>query len=280
MTRGTPLRGSTVLVTGGGNGIGRLMAHGAAQRGARVVVWDLSSERAKRVRDEIRTAGGSAEAYMVDVSNPDMVRTVAQRTLTEVGTVDVLINNAGVVSGQQLLDGDETSIQRTFGVNVLALFWVTRAFLPQMLARGRGTVVTIASAAGLVGVAKQTDYSASKHAAVGFTESLRSELRASGSRVRTMVVCPYYIDTGMFGGVQTRFPWLLPILKEHAVARRVLDGIEAGRQQLVLPPAVRLLPVLRALPVSLFDKVNDVLGVNRSMDEFVGRPGDVLKGSR
>lgn len=173
---GLPLQGSTVLITGAGSGIGRLMALGAARRGARVVVWDLALERGRKVAGEIRSAGGQADAFIVDVSDPDAVRAVAGETLAAVGAVDVVVNNAGVVSGRRLLDASEEAITRTFGVNVLALFWVTKAFLPGMIERRRGTVVTIASAAGLVGVAKQTDYSASKHAAVGFDESLRAEL--------------------------------------------------------------------------------------------------------
>ena len=96
-------------------------------------------------------------------------------------------------------------------------------------------VVTVASAAGLVGVARQTDYSASKHAAVGFAESLRAELRKAGSAVRSLVVCPFYIDTGMFAGAPTTVPWLLP---------------------------------MRA-----FDAVMDMLGVNATMDGFTGRAG-------
>ncbi|MDP9987197.1 short-subunit dehydrogenase [Arthrobacter oryzae] len=84
-------------------------------------------------------------------------------------------------------------------------------------------------------------------------------------------MCPYYIDTGMFAGVQTRWPMLLPILQEEDVAAKVLDAIEAGHRKLVLPPLVNLLPVLRILPVSVFDRLMDVLGVNRTMDNFTGR---------
>src|SRR5690606_33989585 len=132
----------------------------------------------------------------------------------------------------------------------------------------------VASAAGLVGVARQTDYSASKWAAVGFTESLRGELRSSGSPVRTLVVCPYYIDTGMFAGVATRVPLLLPILREGKVAATVLDGVGRGRQQIMLPPLVRIMPALRLLPVPAFDAVLDLFGINQGMDHFAGRPGD------
>jgi all-trans-retinol dehydrogenase (NAD+) len=84
------------------------------------------------------------------------------------------------------------------------------------------------------------------------------------------VVCPYYIDTGMFEGVRTRIPFLLPILRQRDVARKIADAIERDRRVLVLPPAIRLLPVLRVLPPRIFDLVMDVLGVNVSMEHFVG----------
>ncbi|MEO5314769.1 SDR family oxidoreductase [Pseudarthrobacter sp. CC12] len=270
MAKGIRLAGATLLVTGGGSGLGRRMALGAARRGSRVVIWDVDAAAGAAVRDEIRAAGGQADAQYVDVTDRDAVKTAA----AEAGTVDVVVNNAGVVSGQRLLDATEDAIERTMNVNVLALYWVTRAFLGGMVERRRGTVVTVASAAGLVGVARQTDYSASKFAAVGFNESLRAELRADRADVNTLVVCPFYINTGMFDGVRTRWPLLLPILEEEDVAARVLDAIEAGHRKLVLPPLVNLLPVLRVLPVGVFDRLMDVLGVNRTMDHFTGRaPG-------
>lgn len=270
--RGTPLGGSTVLITGGGSGIGRRMAIGAARRGANVVIWDAHAERGAAVRDDIRAHRLPCEVHIVDVTDKAGVRAAAEAT----GPVDVLINNAGVVSGQALLETSDAAIERTMAVNVLALYWVTRAFLPGMVERRRGTVVTVASAAGLVGVAKQTDYSASKWAAVGFTESLRAELRLARTDVRTLVVCPYYTDTGMFDGVQSRFPLLLPILKEGDVARKILDGVESGKQQLVLPRLVGLIPPARMLPVRVFDAFCDVMGINRTMEHFTGRQGDVV----
>ncbi len=270
MAAGTRLSGSTVLVTGGGSGLGRRMALEAARRGARVLIWDISADGGADVRDEIRSAGGVAEAQAVNVADRDSVKEAAAAA----GPVDVLINNAGVVTGRLLLDAADEDIQRTFNVNVMALYWVTRAFLPGMVERGGGTVVTVASAAGLVGVARQTDYSASKFAAFGFNESLRAELRAGRTGVNTLVVCPYYIDTGMFDGVRTRVPQLLPILKEEVVAAKVLDGIENGRRKLVLPPLVNLVPAARLLPVGAFDRLMDVLGINRTMDRFTGRPAE------
>ena len=265
-----PLAGASVLITGGGSGIGRLMAIGAAERGAaQVVVWDLSGESGAAVAAEVRKRGAEALAVTVDVTSTDAVAEASRRS----PEVDVVVNNAGVVTGAPLTEASEAGIRRTFEVNALAPYWVTRAFLPGMLERNAGVVVTLASAAGLVGVARQTDYAASKHAAVGFAESLRAELRKAGSAVRSLVVCPYYIDTGMFSGVETKVPQLLPILQPDDVAAQVLDAVESGAQQLFLPPGVRTLAPLRVLPVRAFDAVMDALGVNATMDRFTGRGG-------
>jgi all-trans-retinol dehydrogenase (NAD+) len=270
----TDVRGRVALVTGGASGIGRSLALELARRGAVPVVWDVDEERLSATTEELgRLSSRRARGYTCDVRDPDAVRSMAQRVHDEVGDPAILVNNAGVVSGAGLLDLPDEAIRRTFEVNVLGLFWVTKAFLPAMIDAGRGHVVTMASAAGLVGVARQTDYSASKHAAVGFDESLRAELRRSAPRVRTTVVCPYYVDTGMFEGVRTRVPLLLPILRQEDVAVRIADAIAKDREILVLPPIVRLVPALRLLPPAAFDWVMDLFGVNVSMDHFVGRRG-------
>ena len=105
-----------------------------------------------------------------------------------------------------------------------------------MVARGSGHIVTVASAAGLIGSPRETDYAASKFAAVGFNEALRMELKRSAPGVKTTVVRPFYVDTGMFAGVKTRFPLLLPILKEDDVTERILRAVQhdtaAGRHAL------------------------------------------------
>jgi all-trans-retinol dehydrogenase (NAD+) len=180
------------------------------------------------------------------------------------------VNNAGVIAGKPFVQLTEDEIRRTYEINALAPYWTTQAFLPGMLERNQGLVVNLASAAGLIGTTRMTDYSGTKHAMVGFTEALRAELRAQRSAVRTLVVCPFYISTGMFDGVQTRVPWLLPILKPEDVATKTLDAIERGAAKLVLPWSVNLMPVMRVLPVPLFDAVVDLLGVNHTMDRFTG----------
>lgn len=265
------LNDSTVLITGGGSGIGRLMALECARHGARIVIWDLDAANGRAVAAELRAAGFEATSQAVNVADDAAVAKAARAVITKLGGVDVLINNAGIVNGKPLLEGTNDDIRRTFDVNVVAHYWTTRAFVPGMIERNRGRVVTIASASGLVGVSKLTDYSASKHAVIGFTESLRNELRGAGSAVNTLTVNPFYISTGLFDGVATKVPWLLPILKPEAVASAVVRAIESNALTLNLPRLVGIVPVLRFLPTRAFDWVADLLGVNQTMDQFRGR---------
>jgi all-trans-retinol dehydrogenase (NAD+) len=160
------------------------------------------------------------------------------------------------------------------GVNTMALFWTAKAFLPEMIHRNTGHIVTVASAAGLVGTARLADYCASKYAAVGFDESIRAELKQTAPGVKTTVICPYYINTGMFRGAKTRFSWLLPILDERYAADRMVDAIRRQRSRLIMPPLVYTVPLLRLMPVAVFDWVVTFLGVNASMHDFRGRRED------
>jgi all-trans-retinol dehydrogenase (NAD+) len=265
------LAGSTMLITGGGLGIGRLMALKAAALGARVVIWDINPDNLTRVGDELKRAGREAFGYQVDVSDREAVYKTARHTLAEAGNVHILVNNAGIVSGKPFLECSDDQIERTMKVNTMALFWVSKAFLPQMIENGRGHLVTISSAGGILGTPGLADYSASKFAAFGFDEALRGEFKKKGIPIRTTVVCPFFIDTGMFAGVKTKYPLLLPILREGYAADRIIGAIERNRARLWMPPIVYSVPLLRALPVSLMDWIAKFLGVTESMDEFKGR---------
>lgn len=265
-------RGQYVVVTGGARGIGRLMAEGIAAEGGHPILIDLDAAGLDAAAEAFAVRGRPCTARVCNVADREAVRATCARVLEECGRVDVLINNAGVVSGRFLLDIPDEAIERSFAVNALAPFWTTRALLPSMIARGTGHIVTIASAAGLVGTAKQTDYAASKHAAVGFDEALRCELALLGHRgIRTTVVCPFYIATGMFEGVRGSF-WL-PVLEPEAATRRILAAIRRGRRRVHLPHRVALVHLGRLLPTSWFDFAMRRLGVARSMDAFAGRPG-------
>jgi len=259
------------LITGGACGIGRLVARRMAAMGAEITLWDLDAAALDATVAELQASGGRAHGHVCDVSDREAVADVAARVLEETGPVDILMNNAGVVSGAYLLDLTDEQIERTFKVNVMSMYWTTRAFLPAMIERRSGHIVTVASAAGLIGTRKETDYAASKFAAVGFNESLRMELRLLAPGVKTTVFCPYYIDTGMFAGVRTRFPLLLPILKQEKAADRIVRAVQMNRAQVLMPWMVRTLPAMRLLPVPAFDALADFFGVNACMDDFVGR---------
>jgi all-trans-retinol dehydrogenase (NAD+) len=276
----TRIASKHVVITGAASGIGRLMASRMADLGAAVTLLDLNEDSLALAVEQIRDAGGLTRGYRCDVSEKEEVARVARQIVEEGGPVDILVNNAGVVSGNWLLDLTDEQIERTFGVDALALFWMTRAFLPAMIERDAGHIVNVASAAGLIGTCEQTDYAASKHAAVGFDEALRMELRRLASHVRTTIVCPYYIDTGMFAGVRTRFPWLLPVLKEDQVAERIVRAVEHNHGRVLVPWVIRVVPILReVLPLSIFDKMADALGVNDAMSQFTGRK-TAAKGTR
>ncbi len=121
------------------------------------------------------------------------------------------------------------------------------------------------------GVTGLADYSASKFAAFGLHEAIRMELRRLKKNIQTTVVCPFFINTGMFDGVKTRFPLLLPIMEPEQAARRILNAILKNKKRLIMPPFVYSVYLLRLLPVSWFDGLADFFGVNHAMDSFKGR---------
>jgi all-trans-retinol dehydrogenase (NAD+) len=247
----------------------------------RIVLWDRNLDGSNETKRKI---GSAVEVLVdrVDVSSPrDVIK--ASKNLKE---VDVLINNAGVVTGKYLLDMTDDEIQRTMSTNSLAHFWTTRAFLPYMLRRGdECAVVTVSSLMGQMSGCKLTDYCASKHAANGFHKALRLELRAlcKSSVVHTMLVCPYVIDTGMFSGAfeGSGKPWfmrigLFPKLKSQFVAKTIIQNLESRSHLVVLPWYFRYVPpVLHLFPASLMDWIEEFAGGRIGMNEFRGRQRNV-----
>ena len=266
------LKDQVVLITGAGSGLGKLMAFHFAKEGSCLVLWDLNKESVKKVVEEIKQSGGRAWAYPCDVSDKNAVYELAEKTKKEIGKVDILVNNAGVVSGKPFMDCTDEQLKRTMDVNILAHFWTVRAFLPDMIKTDHGHLVTIASAAGWIGTAGLADYCASKFAAVGFNESIRMELKKQGLKgVKTTCVCPFYINTGMFDGVKTRFSLFLPILDERKVAKKIFNAVKKDRAMIKIPWMISTVPVLRLFPTSILDWSARFLGISSSMDEFKGR---------
>ena len=270
----TELNKARVLVTGAASGIGWLLSERLARAGAVVVLWDIDQQALKEAQQKLTKEGLSAHAFHCDLSDTVSIKEAAKRTSQELGGIDVLINNAGVVAGKSLLDLSDEDIERTFNINTLALFRVTKCWLGNMEEQGRGHIVTIASAGGITGTAKLVDYCSSKFAAVGFDEALRIELKKRNSPVKTTVVCPFYIDTGMFAGVRTRFPRLLPILRPNDVVEKVILAIKKNKPRVIMPWLVYTSWFAKLFPVALHDAVMSFLGINKSMDEFKGRIED------
>ena len=244
-----------------------------SSEGGNIIVWDINKEGMEKVAREIKDQGGKVWPYYCDVTDRQMIYKVAAEVKKDVGTVDILVNNAGVVTGKFFLDTPDEDVEYNFRINVLAHFWTTKAFLSDMIKKNDGHIVTISSAAGIIGVKKLSEYCSSKFANFGYNESLRAEFLNRKLNIRTLVVSPYYIDTGMFEGVKTRFPILLPILKQEKVANKIVEAIKKNRQRLIMPWIVYTVWLLRLFPVPFFDFVANFLGINNTMDDFVGRGG-------
>jgi all-trans-retinol dehydrogenase (NAD+) len=220
---------------------------------------------------------------LCDVTRASDVYDAALRTRQALGEVDILVNNAGTVQGGPFLSRPDSDWERLVAVNLSALLYTTRAFLPGMMERDRGHVVNISSAAGTLGVADLAVYSATKWAVWGLTESLRQEMRGSGHRgVRFSSVHPSYVRTGLFEGA--RIPGigglLVPLLADHdVVARAVVDAaLKRGRRVVMRPRTVRLAVLLRGvLPARAFDGAVRLFGIPQSMAHWHGRDASVAK---
>lgn len=265
--------GEIVLITGAGSGLGRLLSIQFASLGSTVVCCDINEEANDKTVETIKSMRGDACGYVFDCSDRKEVYDVAEKIKTEVGDVSILVNNAGIVSGKKFMDTPDALIQKSFEVNTISHFWTTKAFLPSMLEKNHGHVVSIASAAGLAGVNGLCDYCASKFGAVGFQEALHLELKAQNKTgVHTTVVCPFYINTGMFDGVKSRFPLLLPIMDPDWVTGKIIDGILHNQERIILPKIIGLAAILKCiLPYSSFVTMSNFFGFTSSMDDFSGR---------
>jgi len=266
------VRGQTVLITGGASGIGRLMALRFATLGARIVLWDRQEALLQEVKAEVEKLDTTCTTGVIDVTNREAVYEAARK----VGAVDILVLNAGIVSGKKFLEIPDEEIERTYQVNCLSHFWALKAFLPGMIQRNSGRVVSIASVAGLFGNPGQVDYSSSKFAAVGIADSLYTELKRQKSKVGVTLVCPYYINTGMFDGVKSN-NLLLPILDSRAVADRIVEGVRRGEERIILPGRLLGIYLLKMLPWPVLFYLASALGLMGTMDDFKGRAGTTKK---
>lgn len=180
------------VITGAAQGIGRQIAETLASRGYALALNDL------RPPDETLAALGApadAEAFVGDVSDDDFVARFAEHVVARFGGVDVLVNNAGISCISRAEDTDGAQLRRVLEVNLVAPFMLCRAFGAVMLAARAGSIVNIASIAGLSGISERAAYNASKHGLIGLTRTLAAEWGSRG--IRTNAVCPGWVKTAM-----------------------------------------------------------------------------------
>ncbi|XP_055928960.1 short-chain dehydrogenase/reductase family 16C member 6-like isoform X1 [Argiope bruennichi] len=264
------ISGELVLVTGAGSGLGRSTALKFAEKGCNLVLWDISTKGNEETAAMIREKGVKAYTYEVDVTSSEAVYEVAAKVKKDAGIVTIVVNNAGIVAGKSILDLEEKSIRKVFDVNVLAHFWVIKAFLPDMLEKDHGHLVTISSLAGLGGSARLTDYCASKFAAHGLMDALQVELHAEGRKnIHTTVICPFFINTGMFNGATTR---IFSNLEPDFVAEEVITSVMCNKSLVLIPRFFHILYQLKILmPARSVLALHDATGGTDSMAKFTGR---------
>ncbi len=267
----TKIKDNCVLITGGASGIGRIMGRMSLEKGARqLVIWDINEENIASTVEEFSKLG-KVKGYKVDVSNSEQVADVAAKTTKECGNVDIVINCAGIVANNATFDKQSTSdIERTIKINSIAPMVVAQQFLPGMIERNHGHICNIASAAGMIANPRMSVYVASKWAVIGWSDSVRIELKQMKSKVRFTTIAPYFINTGMFDGVKSR---IFPILKPEPTSRKIIRGIEKNRNFKGIPFGYHFIRFCQAiLPTSIFDYIfGEVVGIFHAMDNFTGR---------
>jgi len=284
-----------VLITGAGSGIGRALALRCAELGARhLLLWDRSKvalescreDILEQSRNQVQPALASHQpevlpmirTFVLDVSDAGEITEAARRIVSPqedasgvVAVPDILINCAGITTGDYFHSLHPDAIKQTIAVNVTGSMLVARAFLPEMVKRRSGHIVNIASASSYIGVPRLSVYAASKWAVLGWSESLRVEMKELGVPITITAILPSFIKTGMFDGVKA--PRLVPLLETEDIVEKILWSIEKRRTIVRAPVMVRAVPFLKVLlPQPMFDWVaGRMLGVYRSMDEFRGR---------
>jgi short-subunit dehydrogenase len=282
------LRGRTVLITGGSRGLGLALAREMSAQGARLAICGRDAESLERARASLERLGAEVVAIPCDVTDRVSVQTLLQEVRRRLGPVDVLVNNAGVVEvgpAETMSLGD---YEEAIGTNFWGMLYPTLAVLPEMRERGAGRIVNITSIGGKLGIPHLLPYSASKFAAVGFSQGLRAEVAADGIKVVTVV--PGLMRTGsprnaIFRGQhRSEYAWFsisdslpgLSISAENA-ARRIVAACRRGDAEVLFPVTARIAAVAIAVAPGL---TADILSfVDRLLPDPGGRPRERRRGA-
>ena len=191
----TDLKNKNALITGAGKGIGKAIALALAKEGVNIILVARTQEEIDSVAAKVRSLRVKALAITADVADINSVNAAVTKALAEFGTIDILINNAGIAAFGKFLELEPTDWERIIQVNLMGTYYVTRAVLPNMIERQTGDIINISSTAGLSGNALTSAYSASKFAVLGLTESLMQEVRKHNIRVTALT--PSTVATDM-----------------------------------------------------------------------------------
>ncbi len=264
--------GTVVAITGASRGIGADVARLAVRRGARVGLIARSADDLAAV---LASAGGEAAGVAVtaDVADRDAITDACARIARELGPVDVLVNNAGIGHFSLLVDTDADLVEKLWRVNVGGVIAPTQAVLPAMIDRGSGSIVTVSSVSGRIGVPFESVYSATKFAVIGLSEGLRMEL--SGTGVSVHVVMPGPVATDFFAarGAAYAHPRPRPV-PSAAVARAVVDIAGSRRDEVYVPRwfAVAAIARLVVPPLYRMGALRDLRSIDRDAGDKVARP--------
>lgn len=204
-----------VVITGGSSGIGKATAILFAAEGANVIILDINEKMAKETVKEIESTGGSAFFYNVDVSKLETVRKAADKIAKEIGLVDVLINNAGIIADSSLKKMTEEQFDRVLAINLKGVFNCTKVFSEHMIRKSKGSIISASSVVAHHGNFGQTNYVTSKAAVIGMTKGWARELGPRGVRVNALT--PGLVDTEMIHKVPDE---ILSELKERIPLKR------------------------------------------------------------
>lgn len=189
------LKDKVSIITGAGNGIGEATAKKFANEGAIVAVCDIDAEKIDKVVGEINSSGSKAIGYKVDITNKDEIANLVDDLITKHHRIDVLVNNAGIISDAQLHKMTDVQFDKVIDVNLRGTYLFTKAVVDIMRGQGSGSIINTSSIVGVYGNFGQTNYAASKFGVIGFTKTWSKELGRKG--IRTNAVCPGFIATSI-----------------------------------------------------------------------------------